>query len=208
MSLENTEYRKKYGVFKTYDDVVNNNILSLLELKEDDVFLDIGFGAGALLKEAIKITPNVYGIDYLKESVDLLKKEFNVKHGDIREIPYKDGMFSKITAIGVINYLDKKDLDLAFKEISRVINKNKKYKIIIRFKEPINKIGDLFLFYYKKIRGSEYKYVDNYFSRNFLIKIAKKYGFSKIHFVKKEKLKGIKKVFEPFLIHVYMVIEG
>lgn len=58
-----------------YDWVEKTTILNALNLKKDDIVLDIGCGTGRFTREIAKRCKKVYGVDFSPESIDILNKK-------------------------------------------------------------------------------------------------------------------------------------
>lgn len=82
-------------------------IINKLDLRPNDVFLDVGCGAGAILYPISNICENVAGIDYAHSLIEVAKKY--VSHGDLHccaatEMPFDDGFFDKTLSFSVFQY--------------------------------------------------------------------------------------------------------
>ena len=85
--------------------------LKHLNIKSDDVILDVGCGGGINVKRMAKSAKKVYGIDYSIESVKL-SKEVNEKlidegkveiiEGNVKSLPFEDNTFDIVTAFETI----------------------------------------------------------------------------------------------------------
>jgi SAM-dependent methyltransferase len=91
--------------------------------RSDGAILEVGCGAGRVLRyyhnREIKIT----GIDYIQSVVDRLKNEdttLDVRCGDICNLEYSDGTFNCVLAFGVYHNLDDK-VHTALTETARVL---------------------------------------------------------------------------------------
>ena len=104
--------------------------LSYLNIKHDDIILDIGCGGGRNISNMLKktITGKVYGLDYSQLSVDnsviynqkaIDKNKCEIKQGDVSKIPYTDKMFNIVTAFETIYFWP--DIYNSFKEVYRIL---------------------------------------------------------------------------------------
>jgi ubiquinone/menaquinone biosynthesis C-methylase UbiE len=104
--------------------------LSYLNIKHDDIILDIGCGGGRNIANMLKkaITGKVYGLDYSQLSVDnsviynqkaIDKNKCEIKQGDVSKIPYTDKMFNIVTAFETIYFWP--DIYNSFKEVYRIL---------------------------------------------------------------------------------------
>jgi len=85
-------------------------IIKLLDLKQEDDFLDCGHGTGTYALLASKMNINTVGIDISREMHEIAQKRIN-KHGnpkkakliicDAQKTPFKDNRFNKIVSIYV-----------------------------------------------------------------------------------------------------------
>lgn len=107
-SIDSLRRKHHYGRYKIVKNLINDKGKNLL---------DIGCGAPAkCMKDGSFLRYIGYG-----QGIDIepRKIEFKFKLGNIKDIPYKDKKFDIVTAIEVIEHIDKPLL--AFKEIHRVL---------------------------------------------------------------------------------------
>lgn len=99
-----------------------------LKLKQDDIFLDIGCGAGYFSAELSKKVKKVYGLDYSKTNIEAVKKRYGyIKNidfvlGDATNMPFKNNSFDVILATEIIEHIQ--DDNKFVKECHRVLKKN------------------------------------------------------------------------------------
>ncbi|MDD7305190.1 MAG: class I SAM-dependent methyltransferase [Peptoniphilaceae bacterium] len=101
---------------------------SYLEIKKDDIILDLGCGGGRNIEYFLTKANKVYGIDYSKTSVEMasfLNKEA-IKEGrckiieaDAKNIPFQEKSIDIISAFETIYFWD--NIEECFKEIYRVL---------------------------------------------------------------------------------------
>lgn len=93
---------------------------SVLELiKNYDNILDVGAGAGVFSKKLQDMGKKVTCVDINEKNVEYMKKQgLNAQIGDIRRLPFKDGEFSLVIGMEVIEHL--KDPSEGLKELFRV----------------------------------------------------------------------------------------
>lgn len=129
--------------------------LKLTNFKKDSVLLDIACGTGdfaaAARKKGVK---NIYGADLSLNMLKHFNKKTDWSRGKLVEmvaedIPFQDNYFSNITvAFGVRNFFD---IQKAFFEFKRVLNRNGKVTIL-EFRLPEKGIiHALYMFYFKKL---------------------------------------------------------
>ncbi|MFX1364216.1 MAG: 16S rRNA (adenine(1518)-N(6)/adenine(1519)-N(6))-dimethyltransferase RsmA [Promethearchaeota archaeon] len=95
---------KKLGQNFLIDKNVVKKVISLSELSNDDIILEIGPGLGALTKELVKKVKKIYAIEIDRRLVSYLNKKFSnfdnieIIHGNIleSEIPYYNKVVSNI----------------------------------------------------------------------------------------------------------------
>ena len=102
--------------------------LKHLNIKSDDVILDVGCGGGINVKRMAKSAKKVYGIDYSIESVKL-SKEVNEKlidegkveiiEGNVKSLPFEDNTFDIVTAFETVYFCP--DIEKCFAEVKRVL---------------------------------------------------------------------------------------
>jgi ubiquinone/menaquinone biosynthesis C-methylase UbiE len=89
--------------------------LSYLDIKKDDIILDIGCGSGKNISRMLNTAANgkVYGLDYSKLSVEksleynkkeIKKNRCEIKQGTVSDIPYAENMFNIVTAFETIYF--------------------------------------------------------------------------------------------------------
>jgi len=97
-----------------------SKIIEKLELKKNDIVLDLCCGNGLLATEIYRKVKKVYCIDINKRLLDVLKKKkidnINISHKDIVKVNFKKKKFSKVIWYSGIQYFSQKDIiSLVFK---------------------------------------------------------------------------------------------
>lgn len=103
-----------------------------LKISYDTKALDLGTGRGDLALEIARKGATVIGIDYSKDGIELAKKALRVQSETLRKrvsfyvmnakkLSFEDNTFDIVTAIDVFEHLYKDELEIAIKEISRVL---------------------------------------------------------------------------------------
>ena len=142
--------------------------LKHLNIKSDDVILDVGCGGGINVKRMAECAKKVYGIDYSIESVKL-SKEVNEKlidegkveilEGNVKDLPFEDNAFDIVTAFETVyfwpdieHFIDMEMYDddeitsllqsNDFSEITVYLRDGKNNKEIIRYKGSEEIIDD------------------------------------------------------------------
>lgn len=104
------------------------NTAKALDLKQDDKYLEIGFGSGLFIKKYVSHVSRVAGLDHSEDMVKLAssinknlvksgKAEF--KQGDVSSIPWQDSEFSVVVVIETFFFW--REPLVALKEIYRVL---------------------------------------------------------------------------------------
>ena len=104
------------------------NTAKVLDLKEDDKYLEIGFGSGFFIKKYVSHVSRIAGLDYSEDMVKLAssvnedlvklgKAEF--KLGNVSNLPWDNDSFSVVVAIETFFFWS--DPIVALKEIFRVL---------------------------------------------------------------------------------------
>jgi len=104
--------------------------LSFIEIKENDIILDIGCGGGKTVNKLARTVKNgkVYGIDHSDVSVRSSTKlnsyfidgnKVEIKRASVSSLPYPDNFFDVITAIE--SYFFWPNLESDMKEVLRVL---------------------------------------------------------------------------------------
>ena len=102
--------------------------LKHLDIKEDDIILDVGCGGGIKLKRMAQKAKKVYGVDYSLESVKLSREvnEDNIKkgkvevlEGNVQSLPFDDNTFDIVTAFETVYFWP--DIKNSFGEVKRVL---------------------------------------------------------------------------------------
>ena len=102
--------------------------LKHLDIKEEDIILDVGCGGGINIKRMAEKAKKVYGVDYSEESVKLSREvnaqgiyDGNVEiiKGDVQSLPFDDETFDIVTAFETIYFWP--DIEKCFGEVKRVL---------------------------------------------------------------------------------------
>jgi len=97
-----------------------SKIIEKLELKKNDIVLDLCCGNGLLATEIYQKVKKVYCIDINKRLLDVLKKKkidnIKISHKDIAKVNFEKKKFSKVIWYSGIQYFSQKDIiSLVFK---------------------------------------------------------------------------------------------
>lgn len=170
------ENTKKYyaAMADDYPLVVSDWRMNLISKynSEEKKILDLGCGTGNYLL----VLPNKYvtGIDFSKESLDVLKKRKEFKKaknkitaikGDITKMPFKRDEFDLCFSFSTLYNIQ--EVDAALSEISRVTKKGGVAILELANKRSINSIWDRIMF----------KVPQFHWKKSYLDNIIKKAGF-------------------------------
>ena len=101
---------------------------SFLNIRPNDILLDLGCGGGRNIQYFLTKANKVYGIDYSRTSVDIARalNDNDIKdgrcqiiEGDVKNIPFDDNSIDFVTAFETIYFW--KDIEACFREIYRVL---------------------------------------------------------------------------------------
>ncbi len=105
----------------------------LLDIREGEAVLEIGFGTGCALVEIAKSvgeTGKAYGIDVTPQMVELAKERLEkeglaerveLHEGDAREMPYGSNQFDAVHIAATLELFDTPDIPRVLTEIKRVL---------------------------------------------------------------------------------------
>lgn len=102
--------------------------LKHLDIKADDIILDIGCGGGININRMAKHAKKVYGVDYSMDSVKVSREvnrqeiydgKVEVVHGDVQSLPFDDETFDIVTAFETVYFWP--NIEKCFGEVKRVL---------------------------------------------------------------------------------------
>jgi ubiquinone/menaquinone biosynthesis C-methylase UbiE len=97
-----------------------NHLLSVIE---GGCLLDVGCGPGILLGQLFRRGFALFGLDRSREMIieaaRTSSSQPGLTVGEVEHLPYRDGCFDVVLALGVLEYVT--DLDSSFAEIARVL---------------------------------------------------------------------------------------
>jgi SAM-dependent methyltransferase len=110
------EYGKQVGkMMAVHNTEVTAFTLKHLQVKDTDHMLEIGFGPGEGIAQAVQLTPNgfVAGIDYSQDMITMaeernhraiMQEHIELTLGEASAMPYGDESFDKIFAVNVFHF--------------------------------------------------------------------------------------------------------
>jgi len=135
-------WKQRADKFNNIAWVTNNDLLSFiyqaLQLNGDERVLCAGIGTGILAKFILNKSSNIkmYGLDSSKEMIDFINDDrIVVRIGDLRNIPFIDGLFDRVIFRNVLHHCVGYTSDV-IDETRRILKDNG--KIIICEGIPIN----------------------------------------------------------------------
>ena len=102
--------------------------LKHLDIKSDDIILDVGCGGGINITRMAKQAKKVYGVDYSNESVKVSREvnrqeiydgKVEVIKGDVQSLPFEDDTFDIVTAFETVYFWP--NIEKCFGEVKRVL---------------------------------------------------------------------------------------
>jgi ubiquinone/menaquinone biosynthesis C-methylase UbiE len=126
-----------------------NAILENINLKSNEIILDIGFGNGYLIKKLFKenIPVKIYGIEISEDMLNKVtaKNKQNIRNEvlqlfleNINRTSFEDNLFDKIYTVNTIYFWN--ELYKSFSEIKRIMKPNGIFINVIYTKEYLDKI--------------------------------------------------------------------
>ena len=124
---------KLYSLAEWFERGARKRALQLLDVREGETVLEIGFGTGFGLVEIAKSVGEIgkaYGVDITPEMVKLarerLEKEglterVELYEGDARKMPYAENMFDAVYMATTLELFDEPDIPRVLGEIKRVL---------------------------------------------------------------------------------------
>jgi len=171
---------------------VITDVAKKLELRSEDVLLDVGCGAGLFEIAFSPWLKEIYGVDYSEEQIKIAKRNTEkydnvvTKRANILNLPFEDGFFNKVLVNSVIQYLNGMgEVEKAFEELNRVTRKQ--CRILVSLIPDADKKKE-FIRGYSKLGLSKEEIKEKiesteraiWFDKNELKRMAKNCGFQTI----------------------------
>ncbi|GHV72162.1 SAM-dependent methyltransferase [Spirochaetia bacterium] len=126
-----------------------NAVLENINLKPNNIILDIGFGNGYLLNKLFKQNNNItiYGIEISKDMLNKVKQKYmeKINNGSLKlflenisKTSFEKSTFDKIYTVNTVYFWN--ELDKCFSEIKNILKPNGIFMNVIYTKEYLDKI--------------------------------------------------------------------
>ena len=139
--LSKLVYHRAFGLFYRSRYKMANRLL----INFCDRALEIGFGSGLFIPTLSRKCNFVYGVDIHNEidkTNEMLEKEgttnFFLLNADIYGIPFKKEVFDLVICLSILEHLE--ELDIALKEINRILKENGRIIIGFPIKNKLTKM--------------------------------------------------------------------
>lgn len=118
--------------------------------------LEIGAGLGRVLKHYHLWGHEVIGIERSKVAVDLVRRqspEIDIRHGDVLDLPFKDGDFDVVLAFGLFhNIEDREDVQRGLGETARCLRAGGRFCISMRPNNVEMRLNELYWLWRNRAR--------------------------------------------------------
>lgn len=157
-----------------YDNAKVDQLYALFSryIQKDDVVLDIGFGSGRDLKEIMKITPNIFGLDacekFIKNAENISGLKGRVAKSVLPEIYIEQfnidiSKFDVIVSIAVFMHLNAKKIEQTVEKMKSIVTES----------------GIVIISYSLNRKNSDERHFEPLSQKN-MIEVFKKYGFAMV----------------------------
>ena len=174
---------KSAGIYDNMSVLVENHVHEVLfglayeYLSSGDTILDIGIGTGLSSYLFHRAGLKVYGADGSEKMLDICREKGFAAKLSLCDLaterwPYKDGQFENAIACGIFHFFN--ELDVFFKETSRVVKKGGTFSFTVMVSEDdllqcTDTGSGLFIYYHDDFRINE---------------LLRKYGFRMLKCIK------------------------
>lgn len=134
-------YKNPIGHYKSF-----KLIIEKINLKKDDIFLEIGCGGGALIERVFKEVKKLYAIDHSTDMIKISKERNNqeiadgrveIVQGDAEELPWTDNKFSCVGCANVFFFIKQPKKMLS--EVYRVLKPGGRFAMVTAKKGFLSK---------------------------------------------------------------------
>ena len=178
------------------------NTARILDLKNDDKYLEIGFGSGLFIKKYASRVSHLSGVDCSKDMVKLAsainrdiiesgKAEFI--QGDVSALPWKDNEFSVV--VGIETFFFWSEPKTALEEICRVLVLGGRLVIEMAYNKDDGRD------HAKQVE----KYALKLYSGEEMVRLLKESGFSEVHI---EYYKSLWIPFKGYVVTKGMIVKA
>jgi len=81
-----------------------SGLIDMLNIRSDDIVLDVGCGNGAHLESIERITKCCIGIDFSRQAIKY-RKTNEIILADMRNMPFRDSQFTKAFSLGTVEHV-------------------------------------------------------------------------------------------------------
>ena len=143
--------------------------------------LDVGCGRGEILRHAARLGADAYGIDYAPVAFTMSRKVIASAEGEIfpgrtavyladaKHLPFPTGAFDRVLMFDVVEHLHPWELDVALKEIHRVMKPDGMFIVHTAPNIWYDKYAYPWVRRFRTLLGQGHKYPRN--PRNFLVEV-------------------------------------
>jgi len=134
------EYRSRIWIVKNLFWKRIKESVNLADINDNLKVLDVGCGEGFLLREIRKRNEKceLHGSD-INLNIKKLSIDADLRIADVRNLPYRDDYFDVVFALDVLEHIN--EMDLAIKEIKRVLKRDGKLIITAPTESGFYKLG-------------------------------------------------------------------
>ena len=134
-----------YGGFTYHPRFWENVVPDIMQhysFKGDEAILDVGCAKGFMIYDFQRMYPNLAlrGVDVssyaIQNSLEIVRNQLSV--ASAVKLPFSDNSFDLVISVNTLHNLDGEELDLAFKEVSRV-SKRHSFIVVDAYKDDIEK---------------------------------------------------------------------
>jgi ubiquinone/menaquinone biosynthesis C-methylase UbiE len=126
------DFDRGYPRDKEIEDLSAQELLSFIDPQSTDVVFDGGCGTGVNILLLHSTVKKIVGMDYSAGAIERCRRRIGskdienaeVSEGSITHIPLPDCSVDKVVCMSVLQYMDDKEVNLAFTEFARILKDN------------------------------------------------------------------------------------